>query len=157
MLFVLGWFSAYVSSVFKITYNELSVEWNVKPYHTISYHRSLGALPWSKMSYWDTTAAFTIFCSIYGVLMVQLLLASLRLRYVLIANVGLYIICPLRISGWIDQLSRLTIFFTSLEHWTAIPSFVGLAFNVGEHWKRWERCETENARNETHGVQLHSN
>jgi len=29
-------------------------------------------------------------------------------------------------------------------------------FNVGEHWKPWERCRTEGTRDETHGrVQLH--
>jgi len=56
----------------------------------------------------------------------------------------------LRISGWIGQLSCLTIFSTSL-------SVAGWRFNVGEHWKPWERCRTEGARDEAHSrVQLHN-
>ena len=36
------------------------------------------------------------------------------------------------------------------------PSFVGWRFNVGEHWKPWERCSMEGTRDEAHGrVQLH--
>ena len=62
----------------------------------------------------------------------------------------------LRISGWIGQLSCLTIFSTSLS----VAAFLCRAgagrFNVGEHWKPWERCRTEGTRDETHGrVQLY--
>jgi len=68
----------------------------------------------------------------------------------------------LRISGWIGQLSCLTIFSTGGENRQAgqlvsgsLPSY-GWRFNVGEHWKPWERCRTEGTRDETHGrVQLH--
>ena len=49
----------------------------------------------------------------------------------------------LRISGWIGQLSSLTIFSTSFCQWQ--PSF-GWRFNVGEHWKPLERCRTEGTR-----------
>ena len=38
----------------------------------------------------------------------------------------------------------------------SLPS-CGWRFNVGEHWKPWERCRTEGTRDETYGrVQLHN-
>ena len=57
------------------------------------------------------------------------------------------------ISGWIGQLSCLTIFSTSLS----VAAFLrrGWRFNVEEHWKPWERCRTKGARDETHGRVLH--
>jgi len=78
----------------------------------------------------------------------------------------------LRISGWIGQLSCLTIFLQlvsgslQLNH-ASDSMFVRITncfydydydwrFNVREHWKPWERCRTEGARDEAHGrVQLH--
>ena len=59
----------------------------------------------------------------------------------------------LRISGWIGQLSCLTMFSTSLS----VAAFLrragcSLLWSTGSHWRR----RTEGARNETHGrVQLH--
>jgi len=45
-------------------------------------------------------------------------------------------------------------FLHQLVSWQ--PSFIGWRFDVGQHWKSWERCRTEGARDETHGrVQLH--
>jgi len=61
----------------------------------------------------------------------------------------------LRISGWIGQLSCLTIFSTSLSV-AALLCRAGGSIIVGEHWKPWERCRTEGTRDEAHGrVQLH--
>jgi len=60
----------------------------------------------------------------------------------------------LRISGWIGQLSCLTIFSTSLS----VAAFLRMfrRFNVGEHWKPWQTCRMEGTRDEVHGrVQLH--
>jgi len=36
----------------------------------------------------------------------------------------------------------------------SLPSW-GWRFNVGEHWKPWERCRTEGTRDQTHGRVRH--
>jgi len=56
------------------------------------------------------------------------------------------------ISDWISrQLSCLTIFSTNLSVAAFLRKFVGLAVQCWRAWKPWERCRTEDARDEAHG------
>ena len=64
------------------------------------------------------------------------------------------------VNGFNIWCSIPTVMFDHFLHQHvsgSLPSY-GHRFNVGDHWKPWERCRMHSTRDETHGtVQLHIN